>query len=150
VVQLVLVHHRVGARIGAGPGEEVEDVAQARRILVEEVFALACAVEPAADRDLGPRHGEDAVVAEDQLDLGEADRPARRGAVEDQVLHALAAERLRALLTERPADRFRDVALAASVRPDDRGNAGGDLEDGLLRERFEAVQRDGFEAHEVF
>jgi len=29
VIQLVLVHHRVGARVGAGAREEVEDVAQA-------------------------------------------------------------------------------------------------------------------------
>ena len=150
VVELVLIHHRVGARVGAGAGEEVEDVAQARRVLVQEIFALARAVETAAHRHLGPRHGEHTIVAEDQLDLGEADRLARGGAVEDQVLHALPAERLRALLTERPADRFRDVALAASVRPDDRGDPGRDLEDGLLREGLEAVQRNGFEAHGVF
>jgi len=150
VVELVLVHHRIGARVGARPGEEIENVAQARRILVQKVFALARAVEATADRHLGPRHREHAIVAEGQLDLREADRLARRRAVEDQVFHALAAQRLRALLTERPADRFRDVALAAAVRSDDRRDARRDLEDGLLREGLEAVQRDGFEAHGVF
>src|SRR5205807_587530 len=84
----------------------------------QKVFALARAVEATADRHLGPRHREHAIVAEGQLDLREADRLARRRAVEDQVFHALAAQRLRALLTERPADRFRDVALAAAVRSD--------------------------------
>ena len=150
VVELVLVHDRIGARVGARPREEIEDVAQPRRVLVEEIFALAGPVETAAHRHLGPRHREHAVVAEGQLDLREADGLAGGGAVEDQILHALAAEGLRALLAEGPADRFRDVALAASVRPDDRGDPGHHPENGLLRERLEAVQRDGFEAHEVF
>src|SRR4029077_2104100 len=150
VVELVLVHHRVGARVGARAGEEIENVAQARRVLVEEVLALTRTIEAAADRYLGPRHGEHAVVAEGQLDFGKADRLARRRAVEDQILHALTTERLRALLAERPANRFRDIALAAAVRPDDRGDARRDLENGLFREGLEAVQRDGFESHGVF
>ena len=150
VVELVLVHDRIGPRVRAGAGEEVQDVAQARRALVQEVFALARPVEPAADGHFGPRHRERAVVTEDQFDLGEADRLARGRAVEDEIFHLLAAERLRALLAEGPADRFRDVALAAPVRPDDRGDPGHDLQDALFRERFEAVQRDGFEAHGVF
>src|SRR5262249_46826208 len=35
VVELVLIHHGVGTRVGAGPGEEVENVAQPGRLLVE-------------------------------------------------------------------------------------------------------------------
>ena len=111
VVQLVLVHHRVGARIGAGAGEEVEDVAQARQVAVQEVLALARSIEAAAHGHLGPRHAERAVVREHELDLAEPHGLARRRAVEDQVLHPLAAERLGALLAERPADGFGDVAV---------------------------------------
>ena len=74
VVELVLVHHRVRAWVGAGAGEEVEDVTQAGQVLVEEVLALARPVEPATHCHLGPRHREHAVVAEGQLDLGESDR----------------------------------------------------------------------------
>jgi hypothetical protein len=67
-----------------------------------------------------------------------------------QILHALAAQRLRALLTERPPDGFRDVALSTAVRTDDRGDAGKDLDAGALGERFEAVQSYGLKAHEDY
>src|SRR5439155_19819798 len=124
VVELVLVHDRVGARVRAGAGEEVEDVAQARGAPVEEVLALTRAVEPPRDRHFGPRHRQRAVVAEGQLDFGEPDRLSRLRAVEDQVFHALAAERLRALLAERPAHGLAYIRLSASVRPDDARDAG--------------------------
>ncbi len=150
VVQLVLVHHRVGARVGPRAGEEVEDVAQARQVAVQEVLALARAVEAAAHGHLGPRHAERAVVREHELDLAEPHGLAGRRAVEDQILHPLAAERLGALLAERPADGFGDVALAAAVRADDARDAGQDLHDGLLPERLEPVQCDGFQTHEIF
>ena len=150
VIELLLIHHRVRTRVRAGAGEEVEDIAQAGGVLVEEVLALAGAVEAPAHRDLGPRHRQHTVVAEGQLGFGEAHRLPRRRAVEDQVFHALAAQRFRALLAECPADRLRDVALAASVGTDDRGDSGGDLDGGFFGERFEAVKRDGLEAHEVF
>src|SRR5207245_3593163 len=77
-------------------------------------------------------------------------RLSRLRAVEDQVFHALAAERLRTLLAERPADRFGDVRLAAAVRPDDPRDPGQDPYHGLLAERFESVQRDGLKTHTVF
>src|SRR5207245_1528668 len=70
VVELVLVHDRVGARARAGAGEEVQDVAQARGAVVEEILALARTVEPPCDRHFGPRHREGAVVSEGQLGLG--------------------------------------------------------------------------------
>src|SRR5258705_9802038 len=111
VVELVLVHHRVRARVGAGAGEEVEDVAQARDGPVQEVLALTVAIELPADRHLAPRHRERPVVAEQQLHLGQADGLPRGGAVEDEVFHALAPERLRALLAEGPAHGLADVAV---------------------------------------
>jgi len=98
VVELVLVHHRVRAGVGAGAGEEVEDVAQARDGPVQQVLALTRAIELPADRHLAPRHRERSVVAEQQLHLGQADGLPRGGAVEDEVFHALAAQRLGALL----------------------------------------------------
>src|SRR5207245_27499 len=118
VVELVLVYDRIGARVGAGAGEKVEDVPQARGAVVEEVLALARAVEPPRDRHFRPRHRQRAVVAEGQLDLGEPDRLSRLRAVEDQVFHALAAERLCALLAVPPAVRIGVVnrRATASVR----------------------------------
>src|SRR5438093_876867 len=150
VVELVLVHDRVGARVRAGAGEEVEDVAQTCGAPVEEILALTRPVEPPRDRHFGPRHRQRAVVAEGQLDFGEPDRLSRLRAVEDQVFHALAAERLRALLAERPAHGLAYIRLSASVRPDDARDAGQDPHHGLVAERLEPVQRDGLKTHEVF
>src|SRR3989441_8669141 len=144
------VHDRVGARARAGAGEEVQDVAEARGAVVEEVLALARAVEPPRDRHFGPRHREGAVVSEGQLDLGEPDWLPRLRPAEDQVFHALTAERPRALLPEGPPHGFCQVRFPAAVRPDDRGDAGQDLDDSLLAEGLEPVQRDGLEAHGFF
>ena len=60
-----------------------------------------------------------------------------RRAVEDDVFHLFAAEGFRALLAEYPGDGVGNIALAATVRADDRRDAGivdGDLS--LFRERF--------------
>jgi hypothetical protein len=106
VVELVLVHDGVRTRVGAGAREEVEDVAQAGDAVVEQILAVARAVETAADRDLAPRHRQRAFVGERQADFRETDRLARGRAVEDQVFHALTAQRLGALLAECPTDGF--------------------------------------------
>src|SRR5262249_29826871 len=141
VIELVLVHDRIGARIRAGAREEIEDVAQARRGAVQQVFTLPGAVELPTDGDLTPRDRDRAVVAELQRDFGQADRLARRRAVEDQILHALTAQRLRALLAERPANGLADVRLPTAVRADDRRDPGQHFHDRFLGERLEAVDR---------
>ena len=150
MIELVLVHHGVCARAGPGAGEEIEDVAQPGFGPVEEIFALAGAIETTAHRDLAPRHRERSVVAERQLDFGEPDRLVGRRAVKDHVLHPLAAEHLRALLAEGPADGVGQVALATAVRADDGGDAGQDFDDRAFAEGLEAVQDDGLEAHRNF
>ena len=91
VVQLVLIHDGVRARIGTGAGKQVEDVAQPAAGLVQEIFALARPVETAHHGDLAERDRE-LVVHERQLDFGQTDGLARRRAVEDQVLHPVAPQ----------------------------------------------------------
>jgi hypothetical protein len=150
VVELLLVHHRVRPRVGAGAGEQVQDVAQARGRAVEEVLALPRPVEAPRHRDLAPRDAEGAVVSEGQLHLGQAHGLARGRAVEDQVLHAVAAEGPGALLAQCPPHRVRQVGLAAAVRTDDSGNPRQDLHLGPLAERLEAVQHDRLETHGTF
>src|SRR5205085_6967703 len=125
------------------------NVPQARDATIEQVLALARSVEPTAHRDLTPRHRQRSLVRERQLDFGEANRLTRGRTVKDQVFHATAAQRFRALLAERPPHRLRDVALAAAIGADDSRDAGQDLHDDLLAERLETLERDGFQAHEV-
>src|SRR5262245_23038425 len=59
---------------------------------------------------------------EPESDLRHPHRLSRFAAREDDVLHPLAAQRARALLPENPVDGVADVALAAAVGPDDRGD----------------------------
>ena len=147
MVELVLIHDGVRARIRARAREQVEDVAQPRRRTVQKVLALSGAIELARHGDLAPGHGQRAVVAEHQLDLSEPDGLARRRAVEDEVFHPLTAQRLRALLAEGPAHRLGDVTFPAPVRTDDRRDAGQHLDGRLLGERFEAMNRNRLESH---
>ena len=61
-------------------------------------------------------------------------RLARVAALEDDVLHVLAAQALGALLAQHPGDRIDDVALAAAVGADDGGDASVEGELGPVRE----------------
>src|SRR5436190_9337803 len=69
-------------------------------------------------------------------------------AAEDDVLHPLAAQALGALFAHDPRDGVRHVALAASIRADNRGHAFVEGELGPVGERFEAVDLKTIEAHE--
>jgi hypothetical protein len=62
-------------------------------------------------------------AAEAQAHFGSGARFPRVTAAEDDVFHLLAAQALGALLAQDPRDGVGDVALAAAVRPDDRGDA---------------------------
>ena len=147
VVQALLVHQRVGLGIDAGAGEQVLDVAQPARIAVEEILALTRAVEATGHADLAPRHGEPAVILEDEAHLRHAERLAGRRAVEDHVLHLVASEQLGALLSERPAHGVGDVGLAAAVGTHDAGDAREDLHLGLVGERLEPVNENALQSH---
>ena len=81
--------------------QELLDVQQPDDLAVDPVLGLARAEDRAADLDLGHRHGDLARgVVDHELDLGHAERGARRRAREDHVGHLPAAERPR-----RPARR---------------------------------------------
>ncbi|MCY1216441.1 hypothetical protein D9M72_283140 [compost metagenome] len=86
----------VGARAQARAQEDVLDVAPAHRLVVDVVGRSAVAGQHALDRDFGvlaPLAGGAAFgVVEHQFDAGPAGLLARRGTVEDHVLHGLAAQ----------------------------------------------------------
>jgi len=90
-------------------------------------------------------HGRD--IGQQQLHLGGAGGLARIAAAEDHVLHLVAAQALRALLAQHPRDGVGDVALAAPVRTDDRGDP---LVEGKLRpigKGLEAGDLEALQAH---
>ena len=124
----------------AGVHQQLMNVAQTRGLLIYIVFALAGAVIPPGDHDLGRLELERAVlIVQHERGLGEADRGALLCAAKDDVLHFCAAQRLGALLAHHPADGVGNVGLAAPVRADDRGDVAAELEHRFVGERLEAL-----------
>ena len=149
---LALLDDRVGLRPDARSEEEVGDVLQADGRLVDQVLAVAVAMEATRDRDVGvvlvfERDVRRVVVLERERDLGEVGRRSRLGAAEDDVLHAAAAEVLRALLAHRPANRVDDVRLAAAVRADDAHDLVVEIDHGPVDERLEAAELETLDLH---
>ena len=68
-------------------------------------------------------------------------------ALENDVLHVLAAQALCALLAKHPGNRVNHVALAAAVRPDDGGDAGVEGELGPVSEALEPGDFETIQTH---
>ncbi len=123
-LDLALADDRVHPLAEAEVGEDLDEVEPPHRRAVEEVLALAAAVQPARDRELGVVDRDRPVlVVEEQLDLAEVGRPAIRAAREEDVVGLLGAQLVRAERAGRPADRVGDVGFAGAVRPDDDADA---------------------------
>ena len=143
LVDAPLLHHAVGIRAQARVHEQALDVLQAARGLVDEILAFAGAEHAARHRHLVVFRPQDRfAVGQRQAHLGHRQRLGLVGAVEDHVGHGAAAQRLRALFAQHPADRVRHVALAAAVRAHDRHHSGFEHQ---LRPLGEALEPDHFE-----
>ena len=110
-------------------------------VLLTQVLALAAAMQPARDRELGVLDRARAVlVVEQELDLAEVGGAAVRGAGEEHVVGLLGAQLARAERAGRPADRVGDVRLAGSVRADDHADARLEAHLDGIREGLEATR----------
>jgi len=141
-----LLDDGVGARTQAGAHEKVDHVAPAHVHIVDVVGRLAVAVEHALDGDLGILRplaaGAALGIVEMQLDAGAADGLALAGAVEDDVLHGLAAQGGGLGLAEHPAHGVDHVGFAAAVGADHahelaRRQDGGRVDEGLEPGKFQ-------------
>ncbi len=130
-------------------GEQLDDVGAAHGRAVEQVLALAAAVQPARDRDLAVRQlGERAVlVVEDELDLAEVAGRSARGPGEQHVVGLLGPELARAHAPRGPEDGVGDVRLPGAVRPDDDGDARLEAHLDRVGKRLEAAQLDRSQVH---
>ena len=146
-----LADDRVGARPKAGAEEHILDVAPAHRLAVDVIAARAVARQHALDGDLGeavPRPaGTRLAVVERELDAGASRGLSQARAVEDHVLHRLAAQLARLALAEHPAHGVDDVRLAAAIRADDADELPGELKMGRFDERLEAREPDRVKTH---
>ena len=136
-----LLDDAVGLGGGACAAEQVADVAQPADLAVDEILALAAAVDTAANLHfIGLDGQQSGAVVEDERSFGAVERLAGDGACEDHVGHLAAAEAAYRLLAEDPLDRVDDVRLARPVRSDDDGDAVGELETRSVGEALEAEQ----------
>ena len=132
----------------SGVRQHLDHVDQPAASAGEPVLALAVAIEPAHDRDLGRAKPElSLAVVEDEFDLGAAGSLAPGGPAEDHILHRLAPDGEGRLFPERPQHGVGDVGLPRSVRSDDHAYAGPELEPGAVGERLEALEDDRLQVH---
>ena len=123
-IQTTLRDDRV--RAGAQPRvvQNVEHVHAPRKRAVDQVFAFARAVHTPRDGNFREVDRKRAVrIVQHQVDFGNADRLACRGAGEDDVFHGLTAQVLRVALAENPQHCVRNIRLSRPIRPYYRRNA---------------------------
>ena len=84
-------------------------------------------------------------IVERQRGFAGAEGAARRRAVEDDVGHFAAAERLGTLRTEDPFHGIDDIRLAGAVWTNDDGDSAGKVEPSAIGETLEAGEFQGLE-----
>jgi len=125
-------------------GEQLDEIDAAHCRAVQQVLALAPAVEPAGNRKLGVRQRPFAVgIVEEQLDLAEVLGRTAPAAGEEDVVRLLGPQLRGSHRPRRPDDGVGDVRLPGAVRPDDHGDARLEANLDRFRERLEAAQLDG-------
>ena len=148
-LDLALADDRARARAEPDVGEQLDHVQPAHLGAVDEVLALAAAVQPPHDGDLGevePRQRLVGVV-EDELDLAELGLLASGGAGEEHVVGLLGPELARRQRARRPDERVRDVRLPRPVRSDDDGDPRLEPHFDLVGERLEPPHANGLQVH---
>ena len=120
------------------------NIAQAHRLSVYEIFALARTVIPARDGYLVivlSRNKSALLLRIVKCDgnLGEAHRTALLRAGKYNILHLCAADVFRRHLAENPAHRIGYIGFSASVRTDYNGQPLVEINRRLVRKRLEAL-----------
>src|SRR5450830_520709 len=88
-----------------------------------------------------------ALVVEHDLGFGVVDGMACRTAGEDEIQHRTGTKRPQILLTQCPAQRIDQVALARTIGPDDSDDRIGKLQCRALLKGFEPLDMKGFQIH---
>ena len=148
-VNATLLYHRVGVNPHAGVHKQLADVFEPHGLPVQQVLAFTRTIELSSDFDLIQIevHNRPVRVIPNQIDLSDTAPPPRARAVEDHVGHLAAAKRAGGLLAQPPSKRVDEIALAASVRPDDAGDARPEVEVDLIGEALEPQSSDAFKEH---
>jgi len=141
----------VAARAQAGAQEDVMDVAATDLLVVDEIAAGAVAGQYPLDGDLAvlaPLPGRPALgIVEHQFDRGPRRRLAVDRAVEDHVLHGLAAQLGGLGFTQDPAHGIDDVGLSAAIGTHHADQLARHLDGRGVDERLETCEFDLGKSH---
>ena len=119
--------------------EQRDDILQTAGLAVDEVFAVAVAVETAGHCDVRRIQLENVIgIVENQRHLAKGQRFSLQRAAENDILHIGAAQRLSRLLAQHPAHGVGHVAFAAAVGAYDAGHALVEADRSFFGKRFES------------
>jgi hypothetical protein len=149
-----LLDDGVAFRPEAAAHENILDIAQARGVAVDQVFAFAGTEQPAGNGDVAvfDLRTVDGYCARVTLRIdqrhGDSRQPHRfaiAGAAEDNIFHARAAQGFGGLLAQHPTDGIAQIGFTAAVRPNDGRNSPAiETQFGPVAEGLEALQFDAF------
>ena len=141
----------IGARPQTRAQKHVLHITTAHRLVVDVITRGAITAEHPFDGNfskLPPLPARAVVgVVKDQLDTRTTSRLAGGGAVEDHILHRLAAQLAGPAFTEHPAHCIHDVGFATTVGADHAHQLTRQHESGGLSEGFKTRKLDRIEAH---
>ena len=150
LVDLSLLHDRVGAAAHAGVHEELVDVAEAACGFIDEILALPISINPAGYADFVPLGAEFLfTLREGHGNLGHTKCRAAVRAAENDIRHLAAAQGFCRLLAKDPANGVEDIRLAATIRTYDGCDASVEVEDGFCGEGFEADDFQRLQIHGI-
>ena len=150
LIDLALLHDRVGAAAHAGVHEELVDIAQAAGGFDNKILALTISIHTASDADFVPLGAELLfALGEGHGDLGHSKRRATIRAAENDIRHLSAPQGFGRLLAEHPADGVEDIGFATSIRADDGRDAPVEVEDGFCGEGFETDDFQRLQIHGI-
>ena len=146
-----LFDHGIAARAHTRAEKEVGDVAAAHGLIVDVVGGFALPRELAFDAHFGilpPRSLQGVVgVVEHQFHRGARRGAAGGRAIENHVLHTLAAKLLGRRFAQHPAHRVDHIRFAAAVGADHGNKLAGNMYRGGVGKGFEAGEFDVGQAH---
>jgi hypothetical protein len=144
LLDLALRDHRARGAAEPDVGKQLHEVEAPDGSTVDEVLALAAAVQASHDRNLRKRQlrNRAVLVVEDELDLAVLGWLAPAGARVEDVVGLLGAELARAQAPRRPQECVGDVRFPGPVRPDDHGDARLEADLDRIREGLEAADAD--------
>ena len=139
LVDLALLHDRVGAATDARIHEKLVDILQAAGRFIQKIFALPIAINTAGDANFIPLDPQLLLAfRKGHRNLRHTQRWTAIRAAKNHIRHLATAKRLGRLLAEHPTDRVEHVGFSATIWAHHGGDLPVEIQDGFCGEGFES------------